>query len=29
MRSAVFYGNHDLRIEDYEMPKVDSKDVLI
>ena len=29
MRSAVFYGKHDLRIEDHEMPKVGPKDVLI
>lgn len=29
MRSAVFYGKHDLKIEDHEMPKVGPKDVLI
>lgn len=29
MRSAVFYGKHDLRIEEHEMPKVGPKDVLI
>lgn len=29
MKSAVFYGKHDLRIEDHEMPKVGPKDVLI
>lgn len=29
MKSAVFYGKHDLRIEEHEMPKVGEKDVLI
>ncbi len=29
MRSAVFYGKHDLRIEEHEMPAVGPKDVLI
>lgn len=29
MKSAVFYGKHDLRVEEYEMPKVGPKDVLI
>lgn len=29
MQSAVFYGKHDLRVEEYEMPKVGPKDVLI
>lgn len=29
MRSAVFYGKHDLRIEEHEMPKVGADDVLI
>ena len=29
MRSAVFYGKHDLRVEEHEMPKVGPKDVLI
>ena len=29
MKSAVFYGKHDLRVEEHEMPKVGSKDVLI
>lgn len=29
MKSAVFYGKHDLRIEEHEMPKVGHKDVLI
>ena len=29
MRSAVFYGKHDLRIEDQDMPKMGPKDVLI
>lgn len=29
MRSAVFYGKHDLRVEEHEMPKVGAKDVLI
>ena len=29
MKSAVFYGKHDLRVEEYEMPKVGPKDVQI
>ena len=29
MKSAVFYGKHDLRVEESEMPKVGPKDVLI
>ena len=29
MKSAVFYGKHDLKIEDYPMPKVGVHDVLI
>ena len=29
MKSAVFYGKHDLRIEDHEMPAVGPEDVLI
>lgn len=29
MRSAVFYGKHDLRVEEHEMPKVGPKDILI
>lgn len=29
MRSVVFYGKHDLRVEEQEMPKVGPKDVLI
>lgn len=29
MRSAVFYGKHDLRVEEYAMPAVGAKDVLI
>ena len=29
MKSAVFYGKHDLRIEEYEMPVVGPEDVLI
>lgn len=29
MKSAVFYGRHDLRIEEHEMPAVGTKDVLI
>ncbi len=29
MKSAVFYGKHDLRIEDYPMPEVKENDVLI
>lgn len=29
MKSAVFYGKHDPRVEEYEMPKVGPKDVLI
>ncbi|MDO5378905.1 MAG: zinc-dependent alcohol dehydrogenase family protein [Clostridia bacterium] len=29
MKSAVFYGKHDLRVEEREMPKVGPKDVLI
>ena len=29
MKSAVFYGKHDLRVEEHEMPKVGLKDVLI
>lgn len=29
MKSAVFYGKHDLRVEEYEMPKLGEKDVLI
>ena len=29
MRSAVFYGKHDLRIEEHELPKLGPKDVMI
>lgn len=29
MKSAVFYGKHDLRVEEHEMPKVGPEDVLI
>lgn len=29
MKSAVFYGKHDLRVEEHEMPKTGPKDVLI
>lgn len=29
MKGAVFYGKHDLRVEETDMPKVDSEDVLI
>lgn len=29
MRSAVFYGRHDLRIEEYQKPEVGADDVLI
>ena len=29
MKSAVFYGKHDLRVEDHEMPHTGPKDVLI
>ncbi len=29
MKSAVFYGKHDIRIQEHEMPTVGSKDVLI
>lgn len=29
MKSAVFYGKHDLRVEEHGMPKVGPKDVLI
>ena len=29
MKSAVFYGKHELRVEEHEMPKVGPKDVLI
>lgn len=29
MKSAVFYGKHDLRVEEHEMPKVGPKNVLI
>lgn len=29
MRSAVFYGKHDLRVEEHEMPEVGPEDVLI
>ena len=29
MRSAVFYGRHDLRVEESDMPKPGAKDVLI
>lgn len=29
MKSAVFYGKHDLRIEDQPMPQVGAKDVLV
>ncbi len=29
MRSAVFYGKHDLRVEEHEMPEVGPDDVLI
>ena len=29
MKSAVFYGKHDLRVEEHEMPKVGPKDVQI
>lgn len=29
MKSAVFYGKHDLRVEEHEMPKVGPRDVLV
>ena len=29
MKSAVFYGKHDLRLEEYEMPVVGPEDELI
>ena len=29
MRSAVFYGKHDLRVEEHEMPEGGPEDVLI
>lgn len=29
MKSAVFYGKHDLRVEEHEMPKLGMHDVLI
>jgi len=29
MRSAVFYGKHDLRVEEYPLPELGAKDVLI
>lgn len=29
MKSAVFYGKHDIRIEEHEMPAVGPRDVLI
>lgn len=29
MKGAVFYGKHDLRVEEYEKPKLGPKDVLI
>lgn len=29
MKSAVFYGKHDMRVEDSAMPKVGAEDVLI
>lgn len=29
MKSAVFYGKHDMRVEEHEMPKVGAHDVLI
>lgn len=29
MRSAVFYGKHDLRVEEYKMPEPGPRDVLI
>ncbi|MDO5399965.1 MAG: zinc-dependent alcohol dehydrogenase family protein [Eubacteriales bacterium] len=29
MKSAVFYGKHDLRVEDHPMPQVGPRDVLI
>ena len=29
MKSAVFYGKHNLKIEEHEMPKVGANDVLI
>ena len=29
MKSAVFYGKHDLRVEDRPMPEVGPEDVLI
>ena len=29
MKSAVFYGKHDLRVEEHEMPTLGAKDVLI
>ena len=29
MKSAVFYGRHDLRLEDWDMPKTGPEDVLI
>ena len=29
MKSAVFYGKHDLRVEDHPMPEMGAHDVLI
>lgn len=29
MKSAVFYGKHNLKVEEYEIPEIGSKDVLI
>lgn len=29
MKGAVFYGKHDLRVEEYEKPKLGPKDILI
>lgn len=29
MKSAVFYGKHDLRVEEHEKPVIGAKDVLI
>ena len=29
MKSAVFYGKHDLRVEEYAQPEVGPEDVLI
>ena len=29
MKSAVFYGKHDIKVEEVEMPQLGNQDVLI